>query len=140
MIYRLIYTSKRAPETTESDFRTIATFSAMWNRSQGITGLLMVYADDIMQVLEGPEAEVKALADKISQDTRHQDMQILYEKDVPSAEFTKWSMGFRPLDSRAEMDVFFNMTRAELAAQVPKGARWDVQKAVSGFAEQVGLD
>ena len=140
MIYRLIYTSTKASETTDADFRAIATFSAMWNRSKGINGLLMVYADDIMQVLEGLEEHVKELADKISRDPRHKNMQIIYEKSVPHAEFTKWSMGFRPLDSRAEMDVFFNLTRAELSAQIPKDARWDVQKAVSAFAEQVGLD
>ena len=100
----------------------------------------MVHEGDIMQVLEGPQESVKELAEKIRCDPRHKNMEIIYEKAVPSAEFTKWSMGFRTLESRAEMDVFFNLTRAELSAHVPQDARWDVQKAVSGFAEQVGLD
>ncbi len=140
MIYRLIYTSEKSPDTSDADFRAIATFSAVWNRERDITGLLMVHENDIMQVLEGPEAHVKELADKIRRDPRHKNMDIIYEKSVASAEFTKWSMGFRTLETRTEMDVFFNLTRAELSAKVPEDARWDVQKAVSGFADKVGLN
>jgi len=93
-----------------------------------------------MQVLEGPKDDVKALAEKIRQDSRHTDMEIVYEKSVETAEFSKWSMGFRTPETRAEMDVFFNLTRAELSAQIPKDARWDVRKAITSFADQVGLD
>lgn len=140
MIYRLIYTSKRSLNTSDADLRAIATFSAISNRSQRITGLLMVHKDHIMQVLEGPKDDVKALAEKIRQDSRHTDMEIVYEKSVETAEFSKWSMGFRTPETRAEMDVFFNLTRAELSAQIPKDARWDVRKAITSFADQVGLD
>lgn len=140
MMHRLIYTSEKAPYTTDADFRMIAVISALWNKQHGITGLLMVYKNEIMQVLEGPKDAVKDLAEKISRDTRHTDMTIVYEKSVDSADFTEWSMGFRPLNSRDEMEVFFNLTRAELAAYIPENTGQGVRNAVSGFADSVGLD
>lgn len=140
MLYRLIYKSEKAPETTDADFRTIAMISALWNKANGITGLLMVYNDEIMQVLEGPEAVVKDLAEKIRKDKRHTKMEIIYEKSVDQADFTEWHMGFRPLQSRDEMDVFFNLTRAELAAYIPENTGQGVLQAVSGFAESAGIE
>ena len=133
MVHRLIYASKAAQGVTQEDFRAIAMFSAMRNTSLGITGLLMVYNDDIMQVLEGSKEAVQGLYERIQADPRHKYVKLLVDQEADSANFTKWSMGFRTLDSRADMDVFFLLSEQSLQEKVHEGASADVQGAVAHF-------
>lgn len=140
MVHRIIYASKAAPGVTLEDFRVIAMFSAVWNTNHDITGLLMSYNDDIMQVLEGPKDAVQDLYRRIERDPRHENVQLLVDQTAERREFTKWSMGFRTLDSRADMDVFFALSQDTLDAVVPEDTSPDVAAAVERFKTTSGLN
>ena len=137
MVFRLIYSSKASEGVGESDFRTIAMFSALNNRSRGVTGLLLTYNDEIMQVLEGEESEVRALYEKIAKDTRHHSVKIVTEREVEKAEFASWSMGYGPLETPIDMDIFFALSRDSLGNVIADNS--ELQDAAESFADKSGL-
>ena len=65
----------------------------------GITGMLLYKGGNLMQVLEGDEATVRALYARIEADTRHKGLIVLMEGRRDSREFPDWSMAFRDLDA-----------------------------------------
>ena len=139
MTYRLIYKSKASPDVTDADFRTIAMFSSIWNKRQNISGLLLHYNGQIMQVLEGPEAAVKELYTKIERDKRHYDVTVEMSRSCNTPIFQEWSMGYRPLDSAEQMDAFFELTRENLESAIPQTANEELRQVVGDFAAAAGI-
>lgn len=139
MTLRLIYASKRAPGVTENDFRVIAMFSAINNKHRGITGLLLQFGDEIMQVLEGPKAAVEALYTKIEADPRHIDVKVVSRTPFETRQFGDWSMGYRQFDNAFDKDLFFALSSATMDEIKQKVGANDVGDAVSEFADRSGL-
>lgn len=73
---------------------------ALWfNPRHDITGM-MLYADgDILQVLEGPKAEVAGLFEKIKRDARHKDIFVVLDEELYARHFPEWSMGYKKIDA-----------------------------------------
>lgn len=69
------------------------------NQRLGITGMLLYKGGNFMQVLEGPEASVGALLQKVERDRRHRGVLHLAKKPIEQRSFTDWSMAFQNLDS-----------------------------------------
>jgi hypothetical protein len=70
------------------------------NEASGVTGMLLYGNDTFLQVLEGEEAAVDAVIEKIRQDPRHSRVQFLYRKPLTERQYTDWSMGFRRVSSQ----------------------------------------
>lgn len=139
MIYRLIYTSKAAPNVTDADFRTISMFSSLWNKRNNISGLLLHYDGKIMQVLEGPQDAVEQLFRKIEKDERHFDVRLELSEASSVKIFQDWSMGYRPLTRAADMDAFFELTKDNLESAIPASAPEDLLDTIGSFAQSVGI-
>lgn len=139
MTYRLIYKSIASPNVTDADFRTIAMFSSIWNKNHGISGLLLHVNGRIMQVLEGPEDAVKSLYANIEKDPRHQDVTIVLSEEADEPYFQEWSMGYRPMESEAQMDAFFELNERNLENAIPDAASEDLRRVVGDFASSAGL-
>ncbi len=137
MVFRLIYSSKSSEGVGESDFRAIAMFSALNNLARGVTGLLLTHNDEIMQVLEGEESEVRALYNTIEKDKRHHSVKVIAEREVEKTEFANWSMGYRPLETPIDMDIFFALSRESLGDVIAENS--ELQSAAENFAEKSGL-
>jgi hypothetical protein len=67
------------------------------NLALGVTGCIAFEGHRVMQILEGPEAAVMALFDKIKADPRHADLEELEHKTVERMSFRYWGMVRRPL-------------------------------------------
>ena len=52
-----------------------------------------------MQVLEGDEASVRGLFEKISRDSRHKMVSIIHQGNLDERQFPDWSNGFHELNS-----------------------------------------
>ena len=139
MTYRLIYKSKASPDVTDADYRTIAMFSSLWNKRHSISGLLLQYNDQIMQVLEGPEKAVKDLYARIERDKRHYDVSVELSRECKEPIFQEWSMGYRPLESAEQMEAFFVLTRENLEAAIPESASEDLRQVLGDFASAAGV-
>jgi len=93
-INQLIYSSSASKKMLKSDLYIILRQARKNNESIGVTGLL-IYADKyFFQVLEGQKEVVSQLFEKISNDKRHYDVQILGESDLDICAFPNWKMAY----------------------------------------------
>lgn len=68
------------------------------NARIGVTGMLLYKGGVFMQALEGPEAAVRALQERIGRDPRHRSVITVLEDWTEERQFGDWMMGFRDLD------------------------------------------
>ncbi len=118
-VYRAIYTSRPFGFDTNT-LNSILVHAQRANPSRGITGALICREDVYLQLLEGPEDEVKKAMERIRRDDRHLEFQVHVEKAVPERMFGKWAMLHDPavtwIWSRAEVrdDAIERTTEAEV--------------------------
>ena len=97
-IFRLVYysrnrVSENADELTAA-ITTILTTSRTNNARVGVTGALMFNSGCFAQVLEGSQAAVENVFERIQQDDRHGNVSLLAFEPAPTRSFENWSMGF----------------------------------------------
>ena len=69
------------------------------NPKNDLTGALIVRGDLYLQLLEGPQAAVQAIYDKIARDDRHLAVKLLSHTPVTARLFPNWSMHDDPAQS-----------------------------------------
>lgn len=80
--------------------------TSRWNNSRnGVTGMLLYKDGNFMQVIEGAEAEIRRLHEKISRDPRHNGLITLMERRIEQRQFSDWSMGFRNLSDPGLQEI-----------------------------------
>ncbi len=105
MIYQLMYYSTACREQTDADLLEILNVSRRDNRLRNISGLLL-YGDGVFfQVLEGTEADVRALYAKIEADDRHHSILHAADREVPARSFQDWAMGYTALQGELQAGV-----------------------------------
>lgn len=97
MLLRLTYASLIAAGRGQSDIDAIVEASSEANRRRGITGVLSFDGEKIIQILEGPAAEVEALFAAILADPRHHGVVELGRAAIDKVHFTDWGMMRRPV-------------------------------------------
>lgn len=70
-----------------------------FNKRDGITGALVCRRDIYLQLLEGPDAAVRATYRRILGDDRHVDIRELSVSTVPARQFGDWDMFHDPAAS-----------------------------------------
>ena len=110
----MAYVSTATTEMTDDDIATILTISRSNNTHLNVTGVLLYHRGRFIQVLEGPEEQVRAKFATISLDPRHRGIQIVVEKPIRERQFPEWTMGFRPIadGSAKELEGFEDFFRA----------------------------
>jgi hypothetical protein len=93
----LVYTSTASQPFRETALSQLLTQCRALNAAREVTGMLLYRDARFIQVLEGPAAVVRALAETIRRDQRHQDMRVLVEEPIPARRFADWTMGYRTL-------------------------------------------
>lgn len=118
-VFRAIYSSR--PFGFDSGtLNSILVHAQRANPSVGITGALICREDVYLQLLEGPEEEVRKTMERIRRDDRHLEFSVHSEKTVPDRMFGKWAMLHDPavswIWSRAEVrdDAIERATEAEV--------------------------
>ncbi len=64
------------------------------NKALGLTGMLLYADQSFFQVLEGPEAKVRAMVEIIGRDPRHHSLSVVLARFVHVRDLTEWSMGY----------------------------------------------
>ena len=105
--YRLVYFSENrlAEGEVAGQLDAILEKSRQNNVLVGVTGALMFNAGYFVQVLEGPQGAVEATFERIQQDARHGDVQLVEFAPVPERAFENWSMAYagRPEDASGDV-------------------------------------
>lgn len=128
-LYEILYVSTLAPEAPLSVVGDIASRARLANAEQNITGLLIFDGMRFCQQLEGGQKQVLALLERIRQDTRHINMQILHHGELALRRFRNFSLGYcmvedddvlarmEQLDGQAALDAFTGLlTQIDLDA------------------------
>lgn len=97
-MYNLLYTSSSTMETDHEVLNQILQTARVNNQQLGVTGMLLYSEGSFVQLLEGEEEKVKEIFDKISQDPRHYNIEVVIEANATNRYFPQWQMGFKWLD------------------------------------------
>ena len=98
-LHHLVYQSTATSVLEECELERLLAQSRAWNSAHALTGVLLHSHGSIMQVLEGPETEVRAIFARISRDRRHANLLKLADGPIAHRQFARWSMGFRAVES-----------------------------------------
>lgn len=93
----VVYVSAAAVPFSDEALLALLGQSRRNNTRLGLTGLLLYRDGQFMQVLEGPDAAVRALYATIGRDPRHQGVRTLLEEPITERRFPDWAMGFQSL-------------------------------------------
>ncbi|MCB1742582.1 MAG: BLUF domain-containing protein [Gammaproteobacteria bacterium] len=98
MPYRHVYISKRSRDCDADQVQRILEAARHNNPQHGVTGMLLCTNLLFMQLLEGAEADVLHIYDRITRDPRHFDCRVTLNTHTPQRAFSDWSMGYQDLD------------------------------------------
>lgn len=95
MLVRLLYASRAAAALNPEELHVVLRQAKANNPAVGVTGVLCFCfnAGVFMQVLEGGRAQVSRLYNRIAQDPRHTNVELLSYEDIDERQFAGWSMG-----------------------------------------------
>jgi len=93
MLVRLMYASRAVPAVDADELHALLRQCRTNNPKHGITGVLC-FADRIfLQALEGGRPAVNQLYQRIVQDARHTDVELLSYEEIAERRFASWAMG-----------------------------------------------
>lgn len=100
-LYQMAYCSLLTHPLSAHEVRVLITNAQRYNAEHGITGLLMMDGNLVVQWLEGSKTQVRTLWNRLLADSRHHCVVELLHRSYPSKRlFPHWSMRHA---SRAEM-------------------------------------
>jgi len=95
-MHTIIYTSE-ANHSTDSqivDLNEICKTAVKNNSKNDVTGVLLFHNNHFLQVLEGKLDTIDRLLDKIRSDTRHSNLEIIYNNSIEKRNYPNWTMQF----------------------------------------------
>lgn len=75
------------------------------NERRDVTGLLLYGNGTFLQTIEGEENVIENLIDIICKDKRHAEIQMLTRTEIPTRQYSEWSMGFDEISDETLQDV-----------------------------------
>ena len=94
----IIYMSSRTIEFPPEQLQSLLKVSFGNNTRLGVTGILVYKGGNFLQLIEGDEAAVDGLFEKIRQDPRHGSIMTFLREEISDRQFGGWSMAFRDLN------------------------------------------
>ena len=106
-LYEVLYVSTLAPDQPLSVVAEIAARARLVNVQLDITGLLVFDGQRFCQQLEGPQKAVLKLIERIRNDPRHINVEIVHNGPLAGRRFQQFSLAFSTVedaDARARME------------------------------------
>ncbi len=100
-MFFLVYLSAAVTWFSSKELRDMLLTCRANNARDGITGMLLYKDGNFMQALEGEEAAVRTLHQRIKADLRHRGLVVIDCGHSPAREFGSWSMAFTDLSANA---------------------------------------
>ncbi|MGJ7580289.1 BLUF domain-containing protein [Variovorax sp. RHLX14] len=94
MLGRIIYTSTSLCQA--EDIRQILERSRIHNARIDVTGALFLHKDKFLQYLEGDDASIEKVYQRILKDSRHADCKLIDRRFISVRIFSDWSMTWLP--------------------------------------------
>ena len=93
-VFQTFYVSRSTVPFDSASVQSILQTSRRNNARLDVTGCLLFSGRCFAQVLEGEEAVVRSLVDRVAKDSRHGDLRFLFEVRRGEREYGDWSMGY----------------------------------------------
>jgi len=121
MLVEFLYNSASVlSQPTNMDLDHILASARRRNMAEEITGMLLYYRGEFVQILEGEKKSVENIYDKfISPDLRHTALNKVHQNTISHRSFNEWSMGFigaQEIESRmpsSAIGILMNMLTNE---------------------------
>lgn len=97
-LYEVLYVSCIAPDQPLSVVAEIAGAARPANAELDITGLLIFDGQRFCQQLEGPQKAVLKLIERIRNDPRHVDVEVLHHGPLAGRRFQNFSLAFSTVE------------------------------------------
>ncbi|MBF6630793.1 MAG: BLUF domain-containing protein [Comamonas sp.] len=128
LLHCFLYRSHLASNTDIACVGDIVRTARAFNKTQGITGILVFDGQQFCQYVEGPQPALSALIDQIGRDPRHTRFTPLHSSECPSPRrFASWAMAYVLTDDEDDADPLASLSRLEgtciiekLQALIPK--------------------
>jgi len=101
----LIYSSVATDSFADADLAQLLAQSRTANERNDVTGMLLFRNGYFLQLLEGPDAAVRAKMATIKGDPRHTKVTMLLEDLIEERQFPEWTMAFVPTSDTDLEDV-----------------------------------
>ena len=114
-MYQIVYVSEAAVPFDAEDLRKLLAVARRKNTILGVTGMLVSYKNQFLQVLEGDAANVISAYDRIEKDNRHKNLLVLHRGySSVGKTFRESSMGFFSVELNAELPAEFQIENKRL--------------------------
>lgn len=100
MVSQLIYHSFAIPTLTEQDIQDILQVARSFNGENNITGCLLFYQSEFLQILEGDKEIIENLYSRIKEDKRHKNVTTIFHSLYPMRLYSEWNMAYHPLQDQ----------------------------------------
>ena len=102
--YEILYVSTLAPDAPLSVVGDIAAHARIANAASAITGVLIFDGMRFCQQIEGKQKDVLALMERLYQDTRHVNIEVLHHGPLAERRFDHFSMAFANVEEVAVLE------------------------------------
>lgn len=143
MLYEIIYCSMASANITENDIKDILETSRKYNELHEITGCLLFYDNQFLQLLEGPRENLEILEHKIQADPRHYNMDVMERGYIKRRMYPNWTMAFNddeympysPESGRIDLDEFVDLSNFTRKTSMAKNLFWTLGQEILGSTE-----
>lgn len=125
-MHHLIYGSRATKPFSDSELLALLLQARSNNLRYDITGALVYGAGQFMQIMEGEEAVVVELYERIQQDPRHDQLVRYADKPIRERSFGEWSMAFQPVSEAQFKDLMGYLPASTFQDEVPDLGSADV--------------
>ncbi|MGQ2981037.1 MAG: BLUF domain-containing protein [Polaromonas sp.] len=98
VLHEVIYVSTLAADASSSVVADIVAKARLHNPWMGITGLLIFDGMRFCEQMEGSQETVLAQLERIRQDRRHINLQVVHQGPLAVRRFRRFSLGYTTLD------------------------------------------
>ena len=97
-LYSFVYASSATTPFTDRELQSLLDDSRESNRAHQVTGMLLYCGGNFIQALEGTQAALDAVLQRIRASRRHGGLITLYHEPIAQREFGDWNMAFRQIE------------------------------------------
>ncbi|MCG8669278.1 MAG: BLUF domain-containing protein [Pseudomonadales bacterium] len=112
-LIRLAYASKRTISLNYDTVKQLIDTARINNKAEDVTGILVNFGPIFFQVLEGPCINVNRIFQRISRDERHEQIQVVYCREIGQRYFPDWSMRSVNLSNDSDQLTKYYLTEKE---------------------------
>ena len=109
-LYEVLYVSTLAPDQPTAVVAEIAAKARQVNAELDVTGLLIFDGQRFCQQLEGPQKAVLKLIERIRNDPRHINVEVLHHGPLAGRRFQHFSLAFSAVE---DVDALARMERLD---------------------------